>query len=196
MDKKIILGCSILVGLGAYLMRFNYENALEIQAEIIQEQEARIQQLELAYFEKECITELIEYRVENAYNVVFTNYYTGDADGSTNKVGAGYTTDQFKVNENGWYTYNGRVVLAAATWAGIHSNYGNLAEVNDIPSGYHIHHYGDEVTFMFDGKEYEGVILDTCFSAMIDNGEGAQRYDIFIAGKDKAFGKKVGIMYE
>ena len=48
--------------------------------------------------------------------VVFTNYYKGDSEGSTAKTGSGITTDKFQINEKGWYLYEGKVVIAAATY--------------------------------------------------------------------------------
>ncbi len=198
-DKRLIIsGLVILILIAStFGMCFFYEQAVSNQQEVIAMQQSRIAELELAYFEKETLIEhTYIYEVSNGYECIFSNYYTGDADGSTTKTGSGLTTSSFEINDMGWYTYKGMVVLAGATWSGIESNYGNLAKVHDIPSGYRIYHYGDEVTFMFRGVEYKGIILDTCYISMIDNNEKAQRYDIFIADKSYSFGLEKGVIYE
>ena len=44
-----------------------------------------------------------------------TSYYNGDNCASTNVTGTGLKTSDFQVNEKGWYTYKGKLVLAGAT---------------------------------------------------------------------------------
>ena len=130
--------------------------------------------------------------------VVFTNYYTGDRCGSTAKTGSGLTTDQFKVNELGFYTYNNKVVVASATYQGLNSSYGVLERYSEPLDGITYHNYFDTLELKIGGVAYEAIVLDTVGAGMelqpSDN--GLQRYDIFIAGKEYAFGKVRGVILE
>lgn len=127
------------------------------------------------------------------YPVVVTNYYTNDATGSTSRTGSGMSTDKFDINDMGWYTYDEHVVLATATYECLASTYIGCRDYNELPDGYIAFEYWDIVRFEVDGVYYDGVVLDSCGSCLRTNkGEDAQRIDIFIAGKEHAFGKLKG----
>ncbi|MCK4258738.1 MAG: hypothetical protein KAX49_07155 [Halanaerobiales bacterium] len=110
-----------------------------------------------------------------------THYYTGDNTGSSNYVGAGLKTSQFQVNNKGWYTYKGRLVLAAATNECLNSKSGACNKWNTKQEGIHYYNYYDEVLITIDGIEYDGIILDSCGSAMTE-----PRLDLFISNRKYA----------
>lgn len=200
MKRKIILIAGLfLLGALGYRQAQVYERRIETYKAHLESLEKLNN--ELMNKEPEYIYQYKYKVVDNGYDVIFTNYYENDSTGSTQNVGAvkdgkRISTADFQVNQNGWFTYDGKVVIATATWEGIHSQYGSLKEVNDIPYGYHIYHYFDEIQIELDGVVYEAIILDTCGSSMRDLGEENQRIDIFIKGEEYAFGKKCGVAYE
>lgn len=128
--------------------------------------------------------------------VYFTNYYTG-ADGSTTRTGSGLDIYDFEINEKGWYTYEGKVVIAAATNEGLRSNYGVLAKYNKPEPGIRYYDYFEEFQIEVDGVIYDAICLDTCGASMNinylrDHDGGVNRLDIFIAHKKYSFGKVEG----
>lgn len=127
--------------------------------------------------------------------VLFTNYYTNDPTGSTHRTGSGLTTDQFEVNHLGWYTYEGKVVIATATNECLRSNGPGCYLYSEVGEGFEVYNYKDTITFMFDEQGYEGIILDSCGAChVLQPDEEHQRFDIFIADSSKSFGKKVGYL--
>lgn len=88
------------------------------------------------------------------YKYRLTSYYPGDECASGHCTGTGLCTDDFQVNEYGWYTYNGKLVLAAATTY-LQNKFG--VKENKLYFKYY-----DEVILSIDGVEYEGIVLDTC----------------------------------
>lgn len=123
--------------------------------------------------------------------IIFTNYYVKDSTNSKNITSAGLTTNDFRVNENGWYTYEDRVVVAAATYLCLKVQSGGCGRYNTIPKGLKLYNLREEILIEVDGKQYNAIILDSCGACMVFNpsDEGLQRFDIFVAGKQYAFGK-------
>lgn len=119
---------------------------------------------------------------EEPTGVRFTSYHVGDYSGSGTVTGSGLSIDDFDINSEGWYTYEGKVVLAAATYACLESDSGACANYNELPDGYMIHGYWDEVSLFLNGTIYDGIILDSCGASFWD--EPLQRYDIFVADKE------------
>ncbi len=113
----------------------NYQKAINTYQQLYDNLQTKYDELTIAYLEKEqCITyEVVATQTD--YPAVFTNYYVGDGS-STNKTGSGLKTSDFEINSDGFYTYKGKVVVATATWEGINSDYGVLADVHDVPKGY------------------------------------------------------------
>lgn len=95
----------------------------------------------------------------NSWNYRLTSYYTGDADGSSAVTASGKTTDEFQINEHGWYTYQGKLVIATASdrlksW----SSYANsTARTFDLYQ---------TLILEIDGVKYEAIVLDVCGAAM------------------------------
>ena len=102
----------------------------------------------------------------NSGQYKFTGYYFGNggpSDDDDGNLGSGVKHEQLKVNNEGWYTYNGKVVLASSTNALL--KIGNYKKRDNI----HYFNYFDEVTFEYNGTKYTGIILDSCGAAMKSN---------------------------
>ena len=115
------------------------------------------------YKEETIPEELHKYRI--------TSYYPGDECNSGYCTGTGLCTDDFEINEHGWYTYNGKLVIAAATTY-LQNKFG--VKENKLYFKYY-----DEVLLTIDGVEYEGIILDTC-GACYKN----EIIDLFVTNKE------------
>ncbi len=103
-------------------------------------------------------------------NYRLTSYYLGDGS-SGDTTASGLKISDFQVNENGWYTYNGKLVVAAASprllsW----EKYKN--------SDQRLYNLYDELTLVIDGVSYDAIILDVCGAAMRE-----PRIDLFVQDK-------------
>lgn len=113
-------------------------------------------------------------------DVYFTNYHLGDGSSGTTTA-SGKKISDFQVNEEGMYTYQGKVVIATA----------NTTRLKwELKEGYSSHELYEEFIIRLNGKEYVGVVLDVCGSCYGVIGESIQRYDIFAVGN--VIGKVVG----
>ena len=148
----------------------------------------------------------IPVEVAEYQEVYFTNYYQGDGS-STSRVGANtpdgerITTDLFEVNEMGWYTYNGKVVVATATHECIKSNYEACALYNEYEEGITYYSYHDEIEIEVKGVRYKAIVLDSCGKShdkeyLNKYDEGLNRIDIFVVNKNHSIGKAKGRVYE
>lgn len=144
------------------------------------------------------ISELLHYEntesVEVKIPIVFTNYYTGDNTGSGSITSSGLTTDDFKVNSKGWYTYKGYVVLAAATQLCLDVKSGACGKYSKLPSGFTAYELKDIIVFEIENRRYEGIILDSCGACMVRDAKYPehQKFDIFISNSEYSFGKITG----
>lgn len=111
-----------------------------------------------------------------------TSYYTGDGTGSGSCTGSGICTNQFKVNEKGWYTYNGKLVVAAATNKCLNITKGSdaCAKYNTKVAGRKYFNYSDEIVVEIDGVKYDAIVLDSCGASMFVEED---RIDLFVANK-------------
>lgn len=103
------------------------------------------------------------------YTTRLTSYHTNDGS-SGNCTGSGLCTNDFQVNENGWYTYQGKLVVATATEYLL--KYGFT-----LYEGVHTYKYYDEIILNIDGIDYSAIVLDSCGSAMKTG-----RIDLFVSG--------------
>ena len=126
-------------------------------------------------------------RSEQLHDVRFTSYYTGDSSGSGNKTASGLSVEDFDINENGWYLYEGKVVVATATEECLESNSGACRKYSQLPAGYQLHNLYDELTLIIDGIDYPAIVLDHCGASFWD--EERQRYDIYVVDKDHVIDK-------
>ena len=96
-----------------------------------------------------------------------TSYYPEE---DTDCTGSGKCSWDFQVNDKGWYTWNGKIVLAAATTY-LQKSFGYV-------EGKKYFKYYDEVNVMIDGNTYTGIILDSCGACMTVTYE--ERLDLFV----------------
>lgn len=112
--------------------------------------------------------EIEGYTVTYEYETRLTSYYPTRANAAT---GCGLEFNKFDVNENGWFTYNGRLVIATATDYLL--NYGwKLAD------GVRTYEYYQELILNIDGVDYLAVVLDSCGLCMQTG-----RIDLFVVNK-------------
>ena len=107
--------------------------------------------------------------VSNKYTTRMTSFYPAE---SSDCTGSGLCSWDFGVNEHGWYTYNGKLVVATATQ--YLANQGWY-----LADGVHTYRYYDEITLVIDGVEYQAIVLDSCGNAM-----KTDRIDLFVTGAD------------
>jgi hypothetical protein len=85
-----------------------------------------------------------------------TYYHDGDNYGSGTCTASGICTNRFQVNEKGWYTYKGKLVVATAVERYIPlSRYGYRENIT-------YRHIYDEIDIMIDGTWYKAIVLDIC----------------------------------
>lgn len=102
-----------------------------------------------------------------------TSYYPEE---DTDCTGSGKCSWDFQVNDKGWYTWNGKIVLAAATTY-LQKSFGYV-------EGKKYFKYYDEVDVTIDGNTYRGVILDSCGACMKVTYE--ERLDLFVNSSKNA----------
>ena len=103
------------------------------------------------------LPEIEEKLVNNSpqkYEYRLTSYYLNDDCNSTDCTGAGFCAKDLVPNEKGWYTYNGKLVIAAATTY--------MQNVFGVKENKLYFKYYDELLLTIDGVEYEAIVLDTC----------------------------------
>jgi hypothetical protein len=76
----------------------------------------------------------------------------------------------FAVNEKGWYTYNGKLVLGTATTYLLKYNYPSI-------EGKRYFKYYDTIILVINGTQYEGIVLDSCGACM-----KREIIDLFVSG--------------
>lgn len=159
-----------------------YNRHLELKDEVIDALEKEIEELKYkASRQRHCSLSSVE--CNEWREVLFTNYYTSDGS-SGNKTASGLTTNDFSINEDGFYTYQDKVVLATA-----HNtlNY-------ELYEDYKTHELYETLTFKLGDKTYQGIVLDKCGACMGVSHEDVQRVDIFTT--KSIFGKVKGKLYE
>lgn len=134
------------------------KNESEEVEEVEEVEEEYIEPVEETYVEP-----VVE--VSNEYTTRMTSFYPAE---SSDCTGSGLCSWDFGVNENGWYTYNGKLVVATATQ--YLANQGWY-----LAPGVHTYRYYDEITLVIDGVEYQAIVLDSCGSSM-----RTDRIDLFV----------------
>ena len=121
---------------------------------------------------------------ETEIDVIFTNFVG-------TQLGSGIDPVELSVNEQGLVTYQNKVVIATATYECLNSSYGGCKHIEEVPSGYMVFNYFDEMQIEYDGVKYQAIVLDSCGSCSIDKNEDYQRFDVLVAS-DYDFTKIVG----
>ena len=134
------------------------------------EEVKEVEEVEEEYVEpiKETYVEPVV-EISDVYTTRMTSFYPAE---SSDCTGSGLCSWDFGINENGWYTYNGKLVVATATQ--YLANQGWY-----LADGVHTYRYYDEITLVIDGVEYQAIVLDSCGSSM-----RTDRIDLFVNGAD------------
>ncbi len=127
------------------------------------------------------ITGLLSYTPGYIKEIRITSYYPNDSTGSIECTASGYCIKHFEVNEDGMYTFNGKIVIATPTYHCTSLNTGVCANYNSLPKGYHQYNLHDELVLFFNDKRYEAIVLDICGACYWE--ETSQRYDVFVPSK-------------
>lgn len=102
--------------------------------------------------------------VQNSYETRMTSYYADDGYGTGDTTASGLSPVNFETNNKGWYTYNGKLVIATAS---TRLGYTDMRTYNLY----------DELTLNIDGTDYDAVVLDVCGACQRHN-----RIDLFVSG--------------
>lgn len=112
---------------------------------------------------------------ENSYTITYeyetrlTSYYPKKP---IKPTGCGLGIEDFGVNEYGWYTYNGKLVIATAT--NYLLNYG-WRYADDV----RLYNYYDVLILNINGTDYEAIVLDSCGICMTTG-----RVDLFVTDRN------------
>ena len=101
--------------------------------------------------------------VQNSYTTRMTSYWANDGYGTGDTTSSGLKTSDFQINENGWYTYQNKLVIATAS---TRLGYTEMRTYNLY----------DEVTLNIDGVDYDAIVLDRCGACQKHN-----RIDLFVS---------------
>ena len=104
-------------------------------------------------------------------DVIFSHYWL---DGNTS---SGKKPSDFEVNEDGMYTYNGKVVVATANT--------NRWNKRPLYNGYESNDHYDTLKINWNGKTYDAIVLDVCGECYGNDRENKQRIDIFMSKEYK-----------
>lgn len=125
----------------------------------------------------------IENIVESSYTTRMTSYYTNDGYETGSCTGSGLCAKDFQVNDKGWFTYQGKLVVATATTY-------LLKEGFSLADGVHTYKYYDEITLNIDGVDYQAVVLDSCGSSM-----KTDRIDLFVNSASNVKDAMISVNY-
>ena len=136
----------------------NVKNESEEVEEVEEVEEQYVEPIKETYVEP-----VVE--ISDVYTTRMTSFYPAE---SSDCTGSGLCSWDFGINENGWYTYNGKLVVATATQ--YLANQGWY-----LADGVHTYRYYDEIRLVIDGVEYQAIVLDSCGSSM-----RTDRIDLFV----------------
>ncbi len=125
------------------------------------------------------VPEIQEEQTQTEKQYRLTSYYPGE---SSDCTGSGICSYNFDINDKGWYLYDGKIVLAAATTY-LQSSFGFV-------EGKDYYKYYEEVDVTIDGVVYRGVILDSCGACM--KVEHEERLDLFVSSANNVIDKGYG----
>lgn len=132
----------------------------------------------IATIGKEVRAEENQYRITYEYETRLTSYYPRKP---IRPTGCGLGIEDFGVNEYGWYTYKGKLVVATAT--NYLLNYG-WRYSDDV----RLYNYYDVLILNIDGTDYEAIVLDSCGICMTTG-----RVDLFVVNKDAVIDTQITV---
>lgn len=115
--------------------------------------------------------------IQDKYVSRLTSYYTDDKCNTGVVTASGLSIYDFNVNNNGWYTYEDKLVIATAS-----TRLGSTEMKT-----YNLY---DELILEINGIRYDGIVLDVCGACMWDN-----RIDLFVSGKESVIDTNIQIIY-
>lgn len=127
---------------------------------------------------KEARADENRYTVTYEYETRLTSYYPKKP---VSPTGCGLGIEDFGVNENGWYTYKGKLVVATAT--NYLLNYGWRYQ-----NGVRLYNYYDVLILTIDGVDYEAIVLDSCGICMTTG-----RIDLFVVNRDAVIDTQITV---
>ena len=128
---------------------------------------------------KEFVSKPNELYIPNTYTTRMTSFYTDDECNTGSVTASGLSTNDFDINSNGWYTYQGKLVIATASYK--LKNW----TMTDQAHPYNLY---DELVINIDGIDYNAIVLDLCGYCMWYN-----RIDLFVRNKQSAIDKYVEV---
>lgn len=156
MNKLLIIGLAVLSALPSTI-ESKKVNKIKVDENIIKQE---IKQ-------EEVIKEVVE-EPESSYTTRMTSYWADDGYGTGDTTSSGLKTSDFQINENGWYTYQNKLVIATAS---TRLGYTEMRTYNLY----------DEVTLNIDGVDYDAIVLDRCGACQRYN-----RIDLFVSNSASA----------
>jgi len=170
-----------------------FVKAVEIKVEnLIERVETREEQEELN--KQNEIDNAIKQGIGQDYTtklVRATYYHTGDGTGSTDTTASGLSTDNFKINDMGWYVYKGKVVVATAMNYCVISRRGICNAWNYKHTETAYFDLYDTLFITVKGVTYEAIALDLCGRSM----KNENKIDIFVSDKKFGFDGPMVITY-
>ena len=104
--------------------------------------------------------------VKSSYTTRMTSYYPEEGELTT---GSGLSPANFEINDKGWYTYQGKLVVATATIYLANQGW-------QVGNGVHLRKYYNELTLNIDGIDYKAIVLDSCGNCM-----RTDRVDLYVS---------------
>lgn len=123
----------------------------------------------IATIGKEVKAEENQYTITYEYETRLTSYYPRKP---IQPTGCGLGIEDFGVNDYGWYTYKGKLVVATAT--NYLLNYGWRYQ-----NGVRLYNYYDVLILNINGVDYEAIVLDSCGICMTRG-----YIDLFVVDRD------------
>lgn len=110
-----------------------------------------------------------EVQTQTSYTTRMTSYYPEEGELTT---GSGLSPKDFGINDKGWYTYQGKLVVATATTYLANQGW-------QVGNGVHLRRYYNELTLNIDGVDYRAIVLDSCGNCM-----RTDRVDLYVSSVD------------
>lgn len=106
---------------------------------------------------------------DTSYMTRMTSFWANDGYGTGECTGSGKCSWDFQINDKGWYTWQGKLVVATATTYLANQGWYTAP-------GVHLYKYYEELVLKIDGVDYDAIILDSCGSSM-----KTDRIDLFVS---------------
>ena len=133
----------------------------QVKQEVKKQEEKKVEQ------KKEEVKQ--EVQTQSSYTTRMTSYYPEEGELTT---GSGLSPANFEINDKGWYTYQGKLVVATATTYLANQGW-------QVGSGVHLRKYYNELTLNIDGVDYQAIVLDSCGNCM-----RTDRIDLYVSSVD------------